>query len=143
MIKETRKFHYNRKSGKIDIHPFYDDDSKIKAPFVTLSFDEWEKNLACIPIDCMVTYHKGAISIEKDPSFKLPHADKLQNELAELNVWFTKYDLQVAQYQRSLRLSEEPEIKIGDKTYKSIEELDTEAKKNQERIRKIRDMLNR
>ena len=54
----------------------------------------------------------------------------LQIELYELETWFTWYDNQVAQYNRCQRL--------GIEFDKDINELDNQAKVNQERIAEIR-----
>ena len=58
----------------------------------------------------------------------------LFNELMEINKWFIEYDNQVKQYERCLRLGVEFD--------KDINELDKQAKTNQERIREIRNLLN-
>lgn len=55
------------------------------------------------------------------------------NELSELNNWFVWYDIQVAQYNRCLRLNIQFD---GD-----IVALDTEATSKQMRIREIKDIL--
>ena len=54
----------------------------------------------------------------------------LQKELTELELWFNWYDNQVAQYNRCQRLG------IG--FDKDINELDNQAKVNQERIAELR-----
>ena len=58
----------------------------------------------------------------------------LQKELQEIGTWFIEYDNQVRQYSRCQRLN---------MTFdKDINELDNQAKVNQERIREIRSLLN-
>ena len=47
--------------------------------------------------------------------------------IAEINTWFTKYDMQVKQYERAKRLNETPYIHIDSKVYDTIEALDHEA----------------
>lgn len=47
--------------------------------------------------------------------------------IAEINAWFSKYDMQVKQYERAKRLNETPYIHIDSKVYESIEALDREA----------------
>lgn len=49
------------------------------------------------------------------------------DRIFEINNWFNKYDMQVKQYDRAKRLGLDNEIHIGDKIYKTIEELDTQA----------------
>lgn len=57
----------------------------------------------------------------------------LEKELQEIGTWFTEYDNQVKQYERCQRLGIEYD--------KDINELDNQAKVNQERIREIRSLL--
>lgn len=55
-------------------------------------------------------------------------------EMKNLEKWFENYDKQVSQYQRCQRL--------GIEFDRDINELDIQAKINQERIREIRNLLN-
>jgi hypothetical protein len=57
----------------------------------------------------------------------------LQKELTELYSWFDEYDNQVKQYNRCQRL--------GIEFDKDINELDNQAKVNQDRIAEIREIL--
>ncbi|MBR4003018.1 MAG: hypothetical protein IKI95_02990, partial [Clostridia bacterium] len=59
---------------------------------------------------------------------------ELQKELVELENWFKWYDNQVAQYNRCQRL--------GIEFDKDINELDNQAKTNQERIAQLRALIN-
>lgn len=52
--------------------------------------------------------------------------------------WFEKYDIQVAEYNRAVRLGIEPSIHIGDKVYKSIDELDADAVIKSNEIKQIK-----
>lgn len=55
---------------------------------------------------------------------------ELQKELTEIEIWFNWYDNQVSQYNRCQRL--------GIEFDKDINELDNQAKVNQERIAELR-----
>ena len=66
------------------------------------------------------------VAVDHEPTEK----ELLQKELFELETWFKWYDNQVAQYNRCQRL--------GIEFDKDINELDNQAKINQERIAEIR-----
>lgn len=66
------------------------------------------------------------VAVEHEPT----EEELLQKELTELDNWFKWYDNQVAQYNRCQRL--------GLDFDKDINELDNQAKVNQERIAEIR-----
>ena len=65
--------------------------------------------------------------------YKPTEIDLLRQELQEINIWFKEYDNQVKQYERCQRL--------GIEFDRDINELDNQAKINQERIREIRNLL--
>jgi hypothetical protein len=65
--------------------------------------------------------------------YKQTEEELLNIELKEINLWFTWYDNQVAQYNRSQRL--------GIEFDRDINELDNEATQKQLRIREIQDKL--
>ena len=58
-----------------------------------------------------------------------------ESKIIGLQEWFKLYDIQVNEYNRAIRLGEEPNIHIGDKTFATIAELDAEAKKHSEQIK--------
>lgn len=66
------------------------------------------------------------VAVDHEPT----QEEALQNELNFLLKWFEEYDNQVKQYQRCQRL--------GIEFDKDINELDTQAKANAERITEIR-----
>lgn len=63
----------------------------------------------------------------------LNETELLNVELSDLYMWFNEYDNQVKQYNRCQRM--------GIAYDKDIEELDSQAKTNAERITEIRDLL--
>jgi hypothetical protein len=67
-MDEKRKFHYDAKTGKIDIRPFYDSDKNVKEPYIELTFDEWNEKLSCLSYGYMKTYKDGSIVEEEDTS---------------------------------------------------------------------------
>ena len=60
----------------------------------------------------------------------------LQQELLQLEEWFMTYDMQVLQYNRSVRLNTPYDDKYG-----TIEELDTQAALNSQRISELRKQI--
>lgn len=61
-----------------------------------------------------------------------------EDRAKELELWFEKYDMQVKQYERDLRLGARSNIHIDDQTYASINELDLEAKSKAEELARLR-----
>lgn len=71
------------------------------------------------------------VAVEHQPT----QEELLNNELNTLYSWFEEYDNQVKQYERCKRLNIEFD--------KNINELDNQAKINQERIAEIKVLLNK
>lgn len=65
-IENLKKFHYDSTTGKIDNHPYYDDDSSIEAPFIELTYTQWKQYLKAVEYGKMITYKNGLLSIEDD-----------------------------------------------------------------------------
>ncbi len=65
----------------------------------------------------------------------------LKNELSTLKDWFEKYDMQVKQYERCVRLGITCDLHIDNIVYNSITDLDNQAKVYQERLAEIRKWL--
>lgn len=58
-------------------------------------------------------------------------------EIGNIEYWFAKYDLQVKEYERAVRLGLTANIHIGDKMYTTIEELDAEAEDKAKRLKEL------
>lgn len=87
----------------------------------------WE-NIGCYKLQNGLLVYDA----DKDASIRKQISD--QEEIAELEKWFAEYDLQVAQYNRCVRL--------GLPFDKDIQALDEEATAKQLRIRELRGGIN-
>lgn len=65
-------------------------------------------------------------------------AQKKRNEIAGIEAWFDAYDLQVKEYERAVRLGDEPSLHIGDTEYAGIKELDEAAKEKAAALKALR-----
>lgn len=76
---------------------------------------------------------EDALVPDPDKLASIGNDDAMQDELAALHSWFTRYDTQVMQYLRAVRL--------GQASKTDISELDEQAQKNQARINEIKTAL--
>lgn len=66
---------------------------------------------------------------------------KTESEIRQIESWFEKYDMQVKQYERCVRLGITCDLHIDNIVYNSITDLDNQAKVYQERLAEIRKWL--
>lgn len=67
--------------------------------------------------------------------------DEARNEMPWLLEWFSKYDVQVAEYNRAIRLGLKPELHIDNTVYDTITELDTAAMAKAARLKECRRLV--
>lgn len=103
-------------------HLVYSEEKAIEDGYIIVDIPQGYEDCALEDIE------NGVFIIDKYNARKNKYL--LQQELLEINAWFTEYDNQVKQYERCQRL--------GIEFDKDINELDNQAKTNQERIREIR-----
>ena len=107
--------------------------------------DLMSKKLSTCDVDKLKAYINGEIvEIENTEYINSDEYKILQynKELRELYAWFKNYDLQVAQYNRAVRLNEPVFLNIDGSEIPDINALDQLAKEKQQRIREIRNLLN-
>ena len=128
------RFYYNPTTRKIYEHCFYDEDNEHSdCPFFDIPFEDWCEKMQSHQTNQAPYFENGEIVLKEEET-ELSDDDKIM----ELLSWFDKYDMQVKQAERSLRLKEEPDIHIGSRVYSSLEELDTEAKEKAKELKTLR-----
>ena len=113
------------KEFNTNYHLVYSEEKAIEDGYTIIDIPQGYEDCAFEDIE------NGVFSVEKYNVRKNKY--KLQKELLEINTWFKEYDNQIKQYERCVRL--------GIEFDKDINELDNQAKLNQERIREIRNLL--
>ena len=79
-------------------------------------------------------YFENGEIVLKEEKIQISNDDKI----IELISWFDKYDMQVKQAERAIRLGEKIDIHIDDKVYQSIKELDSEANEKAKDLKMLR-----
>lgn len=143
--KKLSKQFYDSETGVIDVQPFFDDeDENDTRPYVEVDFDTWQEKLSTCASDKLKAYINGEITEIDNEEYLNSNEYKItkyNRELNELYEWFEHYDLQVAQYNRAVRLNEPVFLNIDGDEYIDINSLDLKAKEKQQRIREIRNLL--
>ena len=128
------KFYYNQTTHRIYEHCFYDEDNDHSdCPFFDMSFEDWCEKMQSHQTNQAPYFENGEIVLKEEET-KLSNDDKIM----ELLSWFDKYDMQVKQAERAIRLGEEIDIHIDDNVYQSIKELDLEASKKAKELKTLR-----
>ena len=123
--EKNMKFYYNPTTHKIYEHCFYDEDNEhLDYPFFEMQSHQTNQ----------APYFENGEIVLKEEKTQISNDDKIM----ELLNWFDKYDMQVKQAERALRLGEEIDIHIDDKVYKSIKELDLEAIEKAKELKMLR-----
>lgn len=128
------KFYYNPTTHKIYEHCFYDEDNEhSNFPFFEMSFEDWCEKMQSHQTNQAPYFENGEIVLKEEET-QLSNDDKI----IELLNWFDKYDMQVKQAERAIRLGEEADIHIDGVVYKSIKELDSEANEKAKELKTLR-----
>ena len=56
-----KKIYYDENTGVIEITPFYDEEEEKNLPYIELSFEEWERDLATCSYGFKKAYRDGKI----------------------------------------------------------------------------------
>ena len=112
------RFYYNPTTHKIYEHCFYDEDNEhLDYPFFDMTFEDWCEKMQSHQTNQAPYFENGEIVLKEEKT-QLSNDDKI----IELLNWFDKYDMQVKQAERAIRLGKEIDIHIDDKVYQSIKE---------------------
>lgn len=132
--EKNMKFYYNPTTYKIYEHCFYDEDNEHSDyPFFDMTFEDWCEKMQSHQTNQAPYFENGEIVL-KEEEVQLSNDDKIM----ELLSWFDKYDMQVKQAERSIRLGEKIDIHIDGKVYQSIKELDSEANEKAKDLKILR-----
>ena len=128
------KFYYNPTTNKIYEHCFYDEDNEhLDYPFFDITFEDWCEKMQSHQTNQAPYFENGEIVLKEEET-QISNDDKIM----ELLNWFDKYDMQVKQAERAIRLGKEIDIHIDDKVYQSIKELDSEANEKAKDLKMLR-----
>lgn len=128
------KFYYNPTTNKIYEHCFYDEDNEhLDYPFFDITFEDWCEKMQSHQTNKAPYFENGEIVLKEEET-QISNDDKIM----ELLNWFDKYDMQVKQAERAIRLGKEIDIHIDDKVYQSIKELDSEANEKAKDLKMLR-----
>ena len=95
-----KKFYYDENTGVIEITPFYDEEKEKNLPYIELTYEEWERELATCSYGFKKAYRDGKIievadeevqaSEEYQKNIKETEVSELKNYLAETDYIITK-----------------------------------------------------
>lgn len=97
-MSETKKFHYDSSSGIIEVRPFFDDDSKVKEPYITLTYDEWINTISVCDLGYIWKAQNGLPVLcehETDESIK----QKKEQKISELKRYLSDTDYVISKLQ--------------------------------------------
>lgn len=126
-----KKFYYDENTGVIEVTPFYDEEKEKNLPYIELTYEEWERELATCSYGFRKAYRDGKIievadeevqaSEEYQKIIKEIEVSELKNYLAETDYIITK--LNEAKIEDDA-LFEELKIKYADELQKRKEARD-------------------
>lgn len=122
MSEEKKRFYYNKKTGVIDVTPFYDEQEEKKQPFIELSFEEWEKNLSICKYGFKKAYINNEIVEVEDKELQASEGYKsLQKEIeiSNLKNYLSETDYIVTKL-NELRLDDEAEYEKACAKYANV-----------------------
>ena len=95
-----KKFYYDENTGVIEITPFYDEEKEKNLPYIELTYEEWERELATCSYGFKKAYRDGKIievadeevqaSEEYQKNIKETEVSELKNYLSETDYIITK-----------------------------------------------------
>ena len=95
-----KKFYYEENTGVIEVTPFYDEEKEKKLPYIELTYEEWERELATCSYGFRKAYRDGKIievadeevqaSEEYQKIIKKTEVYELKNYLSETDYIITK-----------------------------------------------------
>ena len=95
-----KKFYYDENTGVIEITPFYDEEKEKNLPYIELTYEEWERELATCSYGFRKAYRDGKIieiadeevqaSEEYQKNIKEIEVSELKNYLSETDYIITK-----------------------------------------------------
>ena len=123
-----KKFYYDENTGVIEVTPFYDEEKEKNLPYIELTYEEWERELATCSYGFRKAYRDGKIievvdeelqaSEEYQKNIKEIEVSELKNYLSETDYIITK--LNEAKIEDDA-LFEELKIKYADELQKRKE----------------------
>ena len=95
-----KKFYYDENTGVIEVTPFYDEEKEKNLPYIELTYEEWERELATCSYGFKKAYRDGKIievadeevqaSEEYQKNIKEIEVSELKNYLSETDYIITK-----------------------------------------------------
>ena len=95
-----KKFYYDENTGVIEVTPFYNEEKEKNLPYIELTYEEWERELATCSYGFKKAYRDGKIievadeevqaSEEYQKNIKEIEVSELKNYLAETDYIITK-----------------------------------------------------
>ena len=95
-----KKFYYDENTGVIEVTPFYNEEEEKNLPYIELTFEEWERELATCSYGFRKAYRDGKIievadeevqaSEEYQKNIKEIEVSELKNYLSETDYIITK-----------------------------------------------------
>ena len=123
-----KKFYYDENTGVIEVTPFYNEEKEKNLPYIELTYEEWERELATCSYGFKKAYRDGKIievadeevqaSEEYQKNIKEIEVSELKNYLSETDYIITK--LNEAKIEDDA-LFEELKIKYADELQKRKE----------------------
>ena len=123
-----KKFYYDENTGVIEVTPFYDEEKEKNLPYIELTYEEWERELATCSYGFRKAYRDGKIievadeevqaSEEYQKNIKEIEVSELKNYLSETDYIIAK--LNEAKIEDN-SLFEELKIKYADELQKRKE----------------------
>lgn len=131
-----KKIYYDENTGVIEITPFYDEEEEKNLPYIELSFEEWERDLATCSYGFKKAYRDGKIIEVADEELQASEEYKsfqkeieitdLKNYLSETDYIITKLNEAKIEDENEFRILK---IKYADELQK--------RKETRERIKEL------
>ena len=131
-----KKIYYDENTGVIEITPFYDEEEEKNLPYIELSFEEWERDLATCSYGFKKAYRDGKIIEVADEELQASEEYKSfqkEIEITDLKNYLSETDYIIAKLNEAKieddALFEELKIKYADELQK--------RKETRERIKEL------
>lgn len=131
-----KKIYYDENTGVIEITPFYDEEEEKNLPYIELSFEEWERDLATCSYGFKKAYRDGKIIEVADEELQASEEYKSfqkEIEITDLKNYLSETDYIIAKLNEA-KIEDENEFRILKIKY--ADELQ-KRKETRERIKEL------
>lgn len=117
-----KKFYYDENTGVIEITPFYDEEEEKNLPYIELTFEKWERELATCSYGFKKAYRDGKIIEVADEELQASEEYKSfqkEIEITDLKNYLTETDYIITKLNEA-KIEDENEFRILKIKYSDI-----------------------